>query len=322
MALSKEQYTKIMRRYEVIRLNNHHLLEERRKYVYENVDGYKELEESTITVSMDMAKKKMGGDDDALEELHALLTDLKSMKTSLLKGAGLPTDYLEPIYECPDCKDTGYLPSNAKCHCLNQQIIELLYEQSNLKEFVKENNFDNLSYDYYEEGESLESFKRAVIKSRELIENIDLDSRNILFYGFPGTGKSFLSGCIAKEILDTGHSVAYFSSVTLFDALARETFENKTKENLYNLYEYIYNCDLLIVDDLGTEVANHFVSSQLFSFINERNLRKKSTIISTNLSLEQIKDRYSERVFSRIISTYTVCKLSGTDIRIIKRNSK
>lgn len=322
MALSKEQYTKIMRRYEVIRLNNHHLLEERRKYVYENVDGYKELEESTITVSMDMAKKKMGGDDDALEELHALLTDLKSMKTSLLKGAGLPTDYLEPIYECPDCKDTGYLPSNAKCHCLNQQIIELLYEQSNLKEFVKENNFDNLSYDYYEEGESLESFKRAVIKSRELIENIDLDSRNILFYGFPGTGKSFLSGCIAKEVLDTGHSVAYFSSVTLFDALARETFENKTKENLYNLYEYIYNCDLLIVDDLGTEVANHFVSSQLFSFINERNLRKKSTIISTNLSLEQIKDRYSERVFSRIISTYTVCKLSGTDIRIIKRNSK
>ena len=98
--------------------------------------------------------------------------------------------------------------------------------------------------------------------------------------------------------------------------------ENKSKENLYNFYDYIYNCDLLIVDDLGTEVSNTFVSNQLFSFINERNLRKKSTIISTNLSLEQIRDRYSERVFSRIISTYTACKLSGTDIRIVKRNCK
>ena len=113
-----------------------------------------------------------------------------------------------------------------------------------------------------------------------------------------------------------------FSAISLFDALARETFENKSKEDLYNFYDYIYNCDLLIVDDLGTEVSNTFVSNQLFSFINERNLRKKSTIISTNLSLEQIRDRYSERVFSRIISTYTACKLSGTDIRIVKRNCK
>lgn len=317
MALSNEQFNKILHRYEVTRLKNHHLLSERRDYVYKNIVGYKELDDSTVSVSMDMAAKRMSGDENATKELHTLLADLKSMKQDLLKGAGLPTDYLDPIYDCPDCKDTGYINNHEKCHCLKQQIIEVLYEQSNLTEFLNENNFSKLSYDY-QSGDGLEAFKRAVNISREFVKNFDFEHKNILFYGSVGTGKSFLSGCIAKDILDSGHSVIYFSAIALFEALAKETFENKAKEDLYNLYDYIYNCDLLIVDDLGTEISNSFVSNQLFSFINERNLRKRSTIISTNLSLEQIRDRYSDRVFSRIISTYTACKLSGNDIRIMK----
>lgn len=317
MALTNAQFDKILHRYDVTRLKNHRLLEERREYVYKNVTGYKELEESTVSVSMDIAKKRLSGADEAPDDLHKLLTDLKSMKESLLKGAGLPADYLSPIYDCPDCKDTGYIKS-VKCHCLKQQIIEVLYEQSNLSEFLKENNFDNLTYDYHT-GEGLDAFRRAATVSRDFVDNFDFESKNILFYGNVGTGKSFLSGCIAKDLLNEGHSVIYFSSSSLFETLAKETFESKSKEDLYNFYDYIYNCDLLIVDDLGTEISNSFVSNQLFSFINERNLRRKSTIISTNLTLEQIRDRYSDRVFSRIISTYTLCKLCGKDIRIAKK---
>ena len=317
MALTQAQFDTSLQRYEATRLKNQHILNQRREYVYKNVEGYKELDDSVVSVSMDMARKKMSGDSEAIEELHALLSDLKSMKRSLLKGAGLPEDYLEPIYDCPDCHDTGYI-KNEKCHCLKQQIIEILYEQSNIKDFLEDNNFSKLDYSYHK-GEGFEAFKRAVFISRELVEKIDFEHKNILFYGSVGTGKSFLSGCIAKDILDSGHSVIYFSAVALFEALARQTFDNKAKEDLYNFHDYIYNCDLLIVDDLGTEVSNSFVSNQLFSFINERNLRKKSTIISTNLSLDQISDRYSERVFSRIISTYTACKLSGADIRIVNR---
>lgn len=320
MALTNAQFSTILHRYDATRLKNHHIHEERLAYVYSHVEGYKELDDSVVSVSMDVAKKKMSGDKEAAKELHALLEDLKSMKKSLLVGAGLPEDYLEPVYDCPDCKDTGYI-NREKCHCLKQQIIEILYEQSNLSTFLEDNNFSKLTYDYHS-GEGLEAFKRAVTISKEFVEKFDEEHKNILFYGSVGTGKSFLSGCIAKEVLDNGHSVIYFSAVSLFDTLARETFENKSKEDLYNFYEYIYNCDLLIVDDLGTEVSNSFVSNQLFSCINERNLRKKSTIISTNLSLEQIRDRYSERVFSRIISTYTACKLSGADVRIVKRNFK
>lgn len=320
MALTTSQYNTIIHRYDATRNKNRRLLEERRSYVYSNVVGYKELEDSTVSVSVDIAKKKLSGDIESTNELSSLLAELKSMKKSLLLGAGLPEDYLEPIYDCPDCKDTGYI-NNSKCHCLKQQMIEFLYEQSNLKDILEDNNFSKLTYDYHE-GEALTSFKRAVEISRDFVKNFDFESKNILFYGSVGTGKSFLSGCIAKDILDSGHSVIYFSAVALFEALAKETFESKSREDLYNLYEYIYNCDLLIIDDLGTEVLSTFVSNQLFSCVNERNLRKKSTIISTNLSLDQIRDRYSDRVFSRIISTYTACKLSGKDIRIMQRNRK
>ena len=101
--------------------------------------------------------------------------------------------------------------------------------------------------------------------------------------------------------------------------LARYSFDYKEKDVLQDFYEDIYGCDLLIVDDLGTEITNNFVASQLFSCLNERNLRQKSTIISTNLSLEEIRDRYSDRIFSRITSSFSLCKLTGPDIRIYKK---
>lgn len=317
MAVSNAQMDVILRQYEDIRLRNHHIQEKRREHVYEHVDGYRELDESTVTVSMDIAKRKLAGEDNANDDIHKLLSDLKKMKQALLVGASLPGDYLEPIYDCPDCQDTGYI-GNEKCHCLKQRIVDLVYAQSNIMDYISSNNFDTLSYDYYK-GEDLDHFKRAVNISRNFINSFETNPGNILFYGSVGTGKSFLSGCIAKEMLEKGHSVIYFSSSNLFREIARETFENHSKDELYNLYDYIYNCDLLIIDDLGTEISNSFVSSQLFACINERALRKKSTIISTNLTLEDIRDRYSDRIFSRIISSFSACKLSGPDIRIIKK---
>lgn len=316
MAVSNAQMDIILRQYEDTRLKNHHIHEQRVQYVYDHVDGYKELDESTVTVSLDIAKRKLAG-ETAGEDIHKLLTELKKMKQDLLVGAGLPKDYLEPIYDCPDCQDTGYI-GNVKCHCLKQRIVDLVYAQSNIMDYISSNNFNTLSYDYYQ-GDDLDHFKRSVMISRNFIETFDTNPGNILFYGSVGTGKSFLSGCIAKEMLERGHSVIYFSAANLFREIARETFENHSKDELYKLYDYIYNCDLLIIDDLGTEIANSFVSSQLFACINERAIRKKSTIISTNLSLEDIRDRYSDRIFSRIISTFSACKLSGPDIRIIKK---
>jgi DNA replication protein DnaC len=154
---------------------------------------------------------------------------------------------------------------------------------------------------------------------RNFVRNFNSDYHNLFFYGTVGTGKSFLSGCVAKELIESGHSVIYFSATALFDLLSKNSFDHKNREDMRDAYADLYQCDLLIIDDLGTELTNQFVTSQLFALLNERHMGKKATIISTNLSLEELRNRYSDRIFSRITSNYEICKLSGQDIRMYKK---
>ena len=204
--------------------------------------------------------------------------------------------------------------------------MDLLYTQSNLQEILEKENFSTFSLDYYSSNHkdpltgrsSLEAVQTALHICHEFVDTFSEDFRNILLYGDTGVGKTFLSHCIAKEVMDSSYSVIYFSASRLFDVLAKNMFGKKEEETDDSL-EYIYNCDLLIIDDLGTELANTFTISQLFSCLNERILRRKSTIISTNLALDDIKTIYSERIFSRISSHYTMLRLTGDDIRIQKK---
>lgn len=322
MALSNQQYQSIMRRYEQTRDVNRHIWDERKETVYSKIPEYSQLEASVGSVSVAKAKALLDGDETALSALHDYIAEINRQKKALLTAKGFPADYLEPIYTCSDCRDTGYINNEIhtkeKCHCLRQQELSILYEQSNIQDLLSRENFSTLSYEYYQ-GDDLERFQGAVKICRDFVQNFKQDYRNLFFYGTVGTGKSFLSGCVAGELLNNGHSVIYFSSAGLFDTLARYTFDTKAKESLYNFYEDLYNCELVILDDLGTEVTNSFVASQLFSCLNERHLRRKSTVISTNLSLEELRDRYSDRVFSRITSNYTLCKLTGPDIRMHRK---
>lgn len=320
MPLNNTQYDSIIRTYEEKQNKNRHLMEERRAHVYEHVDGYRELDESISSISVEQGKRLLDGDESALDDLRTLLRNLSESKTRLLLCAGLPADYLEPVYDCPDCKDTGYIEGR-KCHCFRQAEISLLYEQSNIRQMLERENFSTLSYEYYE-GEDLTRFQSAVDTCKNFTKNFRFDYHNLFFYGTVGTGKSFLSGCIAKELIENGHSVIYFSAAGLFETLSQFSFDYKNKDELHGIYEDLYACDLLIIDDLGTELTNNFVTSQLFSCLNERHMRRKSTIISTNLSLEELRNRYSDRIFSRITSNYILCKLSGPDIRIYKKLKK
>ena len=322
MSLTNAQYNLIMKGYEQTRDRNRHQSEQRRLEIYAKIPEYGKLDESVGELSVAQARLLLNGDDDALTRLRSSLKDISQQKKKLLRDAGYPEDYLEPIYDCPACKDTGYIESKdglrQKCHCFRKQELDILYEQSHIRDMIASENFSNLSYEYYQ-GEDLLRFKNCVNLCRNFVQNFKQDYHNLFFYGTVGTGKSFLSGCVASELLKNGYSVIYFSSSGLFDTLARYSFDIKAKETLSGFYEDLYNCDLLIIDDLGTEMTNTFVASQLFSCLNERHLRKNSTIISTNLSLEELRDRYSDRVFSRITSHYDLCKLSGPDIRMCKK---
>ena len=222
MALNNTQYDAIIREYEDKQTRNRHLLEERTAEVYAKVDGYRTLCESISTISVMQGKKLLDGDTHALTDLHSEIQNLISMKNQLLVSAGYPADYLEPVYDCPNCKDTGYI-KGAKCHCFKQKVIDILYEQSGIQELLKRENFSVLSYQYYE-GEDLERFQNTVNACRNFIKTFDSDYHNLFFYGTVGTGKSFLSECIAKELIEKGCSVIYSSSVKLFETLKVNPF--------------------------------------------------------------------------------------------------
>ena len=322
MALNNSQYEMIIKKYEQTRDYNRHLLETRQKEVYAAVPAYRELEDSVSSLAAAAAKLVLEGDSTAQDKFKTRLAEIAAQRAKLLADAGFAADYLEPVYTCVDCQDTGYVTDiyglPEKCHCFRQQEVSIRYAQSNIQDMIRRDNFSTLSYEYYQ-GDDLQRFKAAVELAEDFTENFNESYRNFFFYGTVGTGKSFLSGCIAEKLLKAGCSVIYFSASGLFDQLARYAFDSKAKEALQEFYDDLYRCDLLIIDDLGTEMTNSFVASQLFSCLNERDLRRKSTIISTNLSLEELRDRYSDRVFSRVTSNFSLCKLTGPDIRISKK---
>ena len=321
MALSNSQYDAILRTYEQKQRNKRDLLYKRRQTVYNQIPELENLHNSLSLLGVKQARKLLNGDEHALQELKEERKKLTDRKAMLLTSAGYPADYLEPIYDCADCRDTGYI-GNQKCHCFQKAIIDLLYTQSNLKNVLAKENFGTFSFAYYSENHvdsvtgrsSLETMQNAHRTALEFVDTFSDEFRNLFLYGDTGVGKTFLSNCIAKELIDRAFSVIYFTAYDFFDTLAKSKFEKDDTAEMMS--EHIFDCDLLIIDDLGTELPNSFTVSQLFLCLNERLLRRKSTVISTNLSLESIVDIYSERTFSRITSNYTMLKLTGDDIRI------
>lgn len=316
MPLTNIQYDRIFRQYEEQQRKNRLESDRRHADVYARIPKYRELEDAVASLSVAQGKKLLSGDENALEQLRKELSELKEQKKNLLLDAGFPANYLDSVFSCPDCQDTGYI-DREKCHCFRQAEISLLYEQSGIQDMLQQNNFSLLSYEYYT-GEALALFQNAVKTCQSFIKNFNSDYHNLFFYGTVGTGKSFLSCCVAKELMDLGHSVIYFGATGLFDLLSDAAFQTKNREERQSAYSDLYRCDLLIIDDLGTELTNQFTSSQLFSLLNERHLGKKSTLISTNFTLPQLRDRYSDRIFSRITSNFKVCRLAGEDIRMYK----
>ena len=273
MALSNSQYDAIMREYGRQQIENHHKLEERRKEIYARLPVVRQLEAEIAERSVACAKKLLEGDKSVLDRLKEDLRDLREQKALIIRAAGYPDDYLELHYRCPDCRDTG-LVDGRKCHCFLQAQMKLLHAQSNLEDVLERENFNALSYEYYDDTEILPQLgitnaaymRRVVAGCREFVRDFDKKHDNLLFTGSTGVGKTFL-----------------------------------------------------IIDDLGTELNNSFTSSQLFYCINERMNMSRSTIISTNLTLARLRDSYTDRVTSRIMSGYRIIPLYGGDIRLLKK---
>ena len=319
MALSQTQYQEIMDSYARIRHANQMEHQRRKEEIYDAVPEIRMIDEKIAHISISAAKYQLfHPDTDGRPSLRSEIYELSMEKVNLLAVHHYPTDYLDDIYDCPDCKDTGYVGSE-KCHCFQQHILDILYDQSNLRELIRTENFDNFRLDYYSDrpgtGSSLsprENMREILARCRRFTDTFDsVPGDNLLISGNTGVGKTFLANCIAAEILKKGRSVIYMTAHQFFSELADYTFRRNQGNS--DTLSFLLHCDLLIIDDLGTELNNGFINSQLFLCINERILHKKSTIISTNLSLKQLSQTYTERISSRFIESYEYFHIYGEE---------
>ncbi len=317
--------------YNSIRQKNNRILQDRTEEVYAKVPGIKEIDNSITSSYLQLARQRVTGNkSESSTSVKDTNRALRKEKLRLLVEAGYPEDYLEPIYTCNLCKDTGFI-NDERCSCYVDKLSQSLFLQSNLTNILNVENFDSFDYSYYSkeipEGYDYSPYQNitnVVRLSKEFVANFSKQPShrgNLFIYGEIGLGKTFLTNCIAKELLDSTHKVLYLSANELFnEIIAPYIMENK--KELEDLYKYVYNCELLIIDDLGTELINSFTQSHLFEIINKRALTGRSVLISSNKNLQQIKAAYSERIASRIIEHYTILNLYGESVRYQKRFKK
>ena len=306
-------------------------LEARKKKVYHRIPEIKEIDDEVSKIGLKLAKLVLLNPQDKdkiLEETKIKMDALKNRKNQLLNDFKVPSGYLNLKYDCPICKDTGFLKTGKKCNCLKQQIINQAYSMSNLSRILNTQNFSTFDHSKFsmERDEHLgispqENILEILSICEGFVFNFDKDNdENMLFYGDTGLGKSFMSNCIAKELLDKGYVVIYQTAFKMFEIIEDYKFKNADDHISKDNYENLFDCDLLIIDDLGTELTNSFTNSELFNILNTRLLAGKKTIISTNLSPIQLGEIYTQRIFSRVFDRFRMIKFIGNDLRWDKNN--
>lgn len=316
----KGYHSNIMKIYETIRKAEEMSLKDRKDEIEKNLPEVLNIERELGKLCVKMSINILNNSEKSesyLNELKEKITDFKIKKSELLVSNNYPLNFLETQYKCSKCKDTGFIGIK-KCTCYKQKLVELYYENSDLKAILKQNNFENFNISLYPSRKNINehisprnNIENIVSKSWNFIEDFSSSLENLLFYGNSGTGKTFLSDCIAKELLDRGFLVVYRTSESLIQDLKHIRFNNNDE-----LEDLVINCDLLIIDDLGSEQITDFSKTELFNLLNRKLLNRKKMLISTNYDLEELLKIYSERISSRLLGEFNLCKFFGEDIRI------
>ncbi|NTW71628.1 MAG: ATP-binding protein [Eubacteriaceae bacterium] len=295
--------------------------------LYEEIPQLKTIHEQLNHMGLLLVMQSMkSGGTEYLQKLKEEMTSLKKEETLILSSWGYPQDYLEIKPECSFCMDKGFV-NNMPCRCFNKILIEKYYGQSNLGNILEKENFETFNINYYSDRSNSGSasprlnIQNILHKSLKFIKDFETEYINLYMYGESGLGKTFLSHCIAKDLLDSGRLVIYQTASDLLDIIRKNKFNTDPfSSSATGPLSYLYTSDLLIIDDLGTEHLTDFANNELFNLINKRLKDEKKMIISTNLSLKELQARYSTRLASRIMGNFLFLHFFGDDIRLKKAN--
>ncbi len=312
--------------------------QKRKEIIYKKIPRLEEIDEEINKISINKTKSILISQltNSLNTEFENELLKLKKEKEEILKKENIDESYFKPNYECDKCKDTGYITYPDKktemCNCLKQKLINISYNKSNLSNLQKE-NFKNFNFNKFSNEINIGKYNMN-ISPRENIKNIKMasenfiknfnnpETKNLFFTGNTGLGKTYMTNCIANEILKQGKTVLYQTAPVLLENIIDNKFNKYKTNNTNDFNNQVLNVDLLIIDDLGTECINNMKLSELFTILNSRSLNLNNkitkTIISTNLSIEKIFSVYEERIGSRIAGFYDIYYFFGDDLRLMK----
>ena len=327
----------VLKEYEYKRTKRTIEVEEKKKELLKVNPRLAEIESELSLNSVQTLNAMLVADS---KERDALLSTLKKKNSALIKEKNdflknllKDNNYLNPQFDCKLCKDTGYVTKDgitSMCSCLKQKIFDIAYNKSNMGNLERE-NFSNFNIRIFSDKPDKEKYKSDISpreniniireKAKNFIDNFDdPEEKNLIFTGNTGVGKTFLTNCIANELLKLGKTVLYQTAPVMFDEINDAKFGREYAK--FDLYENILNVDLLIIDDLGTEKITDSKITELFTIINTRLLNQNhkitKTIISTNLNVDELFQTYTTRIGSRLAGNYRFLRFFGDDLRFKK----
>ena len=298
--------------------------ERRRAEVEDAIPEVRGLDASLAGLGPEVFRIAMGGGDipAAVEDLRRKTEAMREKRAALLLKNGFPADYDDPKYECPLCRDTGFVKGEM-CACMRRRMVEIGLRSSGLSELMKKQSFENFSLDYYRYNPDVfQSMSEVLAAAKEFAEEFgspDAAAKNLLLVGGSGIGKTHLSTAIARRVIERGYDVLYNSAVGMLSDFEALRFGTGMAEGDGSNVSRYTECDLLILDDLGTEVVNQFSLSCLYHVVNTRLNKDLPTIISSNLTPSEISKTYTDRIASRLFGEYRVLLFRGKDIRQQKK---
>ena len=320
MAYNNSVYKKIYDEYSQKYLIARERADERKRELHSKFPEIAKIDRELSLTGLEVFSASLSGGDykARIAEIRKKNEALQKKRAEYLLANGYCADYSDVKYDCQRCGDTGFV-DNKMCACMKEALTLAGIENSGFASLIREQSFENFSLDYYVQNlKNHEIMRRNVEFLKAYAEDFnEKNASSILMMGGTGLGKTHLSSAVARRIIEKGKDVFYTGAIDLFSAFEVQRFKSYSNEP-NELIERYFECDLLIIDDLGTEMINQFSVSTLYNLLNDRLSRRKPTIVSTNLSTEEIQKKYTDRITSRMLGEYKVLFFAGTDVRAQK----